>query len=476
MATVGSAVGLGNVWRFPYMCYENGGGAFFIPFFIALFTCGIPLMILEFTLGHWARGSAPKAFAKIGKKWEWLGWWPLLVEFITVCYYAVIMAWCFDYMIYSLDLRWGSNAEGFFIENFLALTAKPEVLGGIRLPVVIGLIAIWLMIYLILRKGVKNIGKVVMITVPLPMILLAILAIRGLTLPGAMEGISYYLTPDFSKLWNARIWLVAYSQVLWSLSLAGGIMITYASFLPKKSDITNNAIITSLVDAGISFFAGFAVFSVLGYLAFSTGVGVEEVITVGPELAFITYPTAVSLLPFAASLFGIMFFVALLTFGIDSIFSMVEPLPVGINDKWRISKEKATGVICIIGFLAGLIYTTGSGLHWLDISDYFLANFGFALVALFECLVVGYAFHLHKLRKHANDISEIKIGRWWDILIKVVNPIVLIGLFIMVITENATERYGGYSTFALLLGGVSLAVVAFVLSFVFMKIKGDKAL
>ena len=171
-----------------------------------------------------------------------------------------------------------------------------------------------------------------------------------------------------------------------------------------------------------------------------------------------------------------MFFVALLTFGIDSAFSMVEPLPVGINDKWRISKEKATGIICIIGFLAGLIYTTGSGLHWLDITDYFLANFGFALVALFECLVVGYAFHLHKLRKHANDISEIKIGRWWDILIKVVNPIVLIGLFIMVIIENATERYGGYSTFALLLGGVSLAVVAFVLSLVFMKIKGDKTL
>jgi len=415
MAAVGSAVGLGNIWRFPYMCYEHGGGAFFIPFFIAIFTLGIPLMILEFTLGHWSRGGAPKAFAKIGRKWEWLGWWPLLVEFITVIYYSVIMAWCFNYMIFSLDLKWGADAEGFFNNSFL-----------------------------------------------------------GMTLPGAMEGISYYLTPDFSKLWNARIWLAAYSQVLWSFSLAGGIMITYASYLPKKSDINNNAIITCLVDAGVSFFAGFAVFSVIGYLAYSSGVGVTEVVKVGPELAFIAYPTAVMLLPFAAAFFGIIFFIALLNFGIDSAFSMVEPLPVGINEKWRISKEKATAIVCIVGFLAGLIYTTGSGIHWLSITDYFIANFGLALIALFECIIVGYMYNLSKLRKHANDVSEIKIGVWWDILIKYVNPVILITLFILVIYENITTRYEGYSTFALLIGGVLIAVLAFVLSFVFMKIRGDK--
>ena len=474
MAAVGSAVGLGNIWRFPYMCYQYGGGAFFIPFFIAIFTLGIPLIILEFTLGHWSRGGAPKAFSKIGKKWEWLGWWPLIVEFITVVYYSVIMAWCFNYLIYSLDLRWGNNAEAFFNNTFLGLTKAPEILGSIRIPVVLGLICIWLMIYLILRKGVKNIGRVVLITVPLPIILLIILAVRGMTLPGAMEGISYYLTPDFSKLWNAKIWLAAYSQVLWSFSLAGGIMITYASYLPKKSDINNNAIITCLVDAGISFFAGFAVFSVIGYLAYSSGVSVAQVATVGPELAFIAYPTAVILLPFAASIFGIIFFIALLTFGIDSAFSMVEPLPVGLNEKWKITKEKATAIVCLIGFLAGLIYTTGSGLHWLSITDYFIANFGLALIALFECIVVGYMYNLSRLRKHANDVSEIKIGKWWDILIKYVNPVVLISLFIMVIYENMTSRYENYSTISLLIGGVLIAILAFALSFVFMKLKGER--
>lgn len=458
------------------MCYKHGGGAFFIPFFIAIFTLGIPLMILEFSLGHWSRGGAPKAFAKIGRKWEWVGWWPLIVEFITVIYYSVVMAWCFSYMIYSLDLRWGSNAESFFLDHFLGLTNAPEILGSIRLPVVLGLLCIWLLIYLILRKGVKNIGRVVLITVPLPTILLVILAIRGLTLPGAMEGISFYLTPDFSKLLNAEIWLAAYSQVLWSFSLAGGIMITYASFLPKKSDINNNAIITCLADAGTSFFAGFAVFSVIGYLAFSMGVGVNEVVTVGPELAFIAYPTAVSLLPFAAAFFGLIFFIALLTFGIDSAFSMVEPLPVGITDKWKISKEKVTGIVCLLGFLIGLIYTTGSGLHWLNITDNFLANYGLALIALVECIIVGYIFNIRRLRKYANDVSEIKIGRWWEILIKYVNPIILIFLFIMFAHENITTGYEGYSTFALLVGGVALAILAFGLSFVFQKLKGEKTL
>jgi NSS family neurotransmitter:Na+ symporter len=474
MAAVGSAVGLGNIWRFPFRCYENGGGAFLIPYFIALFTLGIPLLILEFTLGHWSRGSPPVAFSKIGKKWEWFGWWPIIVEFITVIYYSVILAWCFSYMLYSLDLRWGANAESFFLNNFLGLTSKPEILGNISIPVVIGLLAIWLIIYLVLRKGVKSIGKVCIILIPLATILLVIMAIRGLTLPGAMDGVSYYLTPDFSKLGDAKIWLAAYSQVLWSLSLAGGIMITYASFLPKKADITNNAFITSLADAGVSFFAGFIVFSVLGYLAMSTGSGIEGVVAVGPELAFIAYPTAISLLPFAATFFGLIFFVALLTFGLTSAFSMAEPLPVGLNDKWRIPTGKSTGIICLIGFLAGLIYTTGSGIHWLSISDDFLATFGFSLVALFECLIAGYAFHLHKLRKHANDVSDIKIGRWWDVLIKFVNPVILAILFIMVIKDYIAEGYGGYSSYAILVGGVSLAIVAFVLSFVFMKIKGKE--
>ncbi|HEB37133.1 MAG TPA: sodium-dependent transporter, partial [Thermoplasmatales archaeon] len=261
MAAIGSAVGLGNVWRFPFVCYKNGGGAFLIPYFVALFTAGIPLMILEFSIGHMLRGPPPECFRKIGKKFEWIGWWTTLIPFVVASYYVVVMAWCFSYMIYSLDLRWGTNAEGFFLNTFLGVTSGPAVIGGFRIPILLGLIAIWISIFIILYKGVSRIGKVVAITVPLPTVLLVILTIRGLTLPGALDGVSYYLTPDFSKLLHADVWLAAYAQVFFSLSLAQGILITYESFLKKKSDVTNNAFITSLADAGTSFLAGFTVFS-----------------------------------------------------------------------------------------------------------------------------------------------------------------------------------------------------------------------
>ena len=314
MAAVGSAVGLGNVWRFPYICYENGGGAFLIPYFVALFTAGVPLLILEFTVGHWARASPPEAFKKIGKKWEWMGWWTVLIPFAVATYYVAVMAWCFSYMIYSVDLRWGSQAAEFFT-SFLGDTGSPMTIGGISLPILLGLIVVWFSIFFILYKGVKRIGKIVALTVPIPTILLIILTIRGLTLPGAMEGISYFLTPNFDRLGDVNVWIAAYAQVFFSLSLAQGIMITYASFLKKKSDLTNNAFIIAFADAGTAFLAGFAVFSVIGYLTVSQGIGIAELSMSGPGLTFITYPTAISLLPFAASLFGILFFIALLTFG-----------------------------------------------------------------------------------------------------------------------------------------------------------------
>lgn len=470
MAAIGSAVGLGNVWRFPYVCYENGGGAFLIPYFVALFTAGIPLMILEFSVGHWARSAPPNAFKKIGKKWEWAGWWAVLVPFVIALYYVVVMAWCFSYMIYSLDLRWGSQASAFF-KNFLGDTGTPEIFGSISTPVVLGLIVIWLCVFIILYKGVNRIGKIVAITVPIPTILLIILTIRGLTLPGAIEGINYYLTPDFSRLTDVKVWLAAYAQVFFSLGVAQGIMITYASFLKKKSDITNNAFIISLADAGTSFLAGFTVFSVVGYLAASQGVGVTELGIGGPTLTFITYPTAISLLPVAASFFGMIFYVALLTFGIDSAFSMVEPMVSGLHSKWRISKAKATGFMCIIGFFISLAFAFGSGLHWLEIVDHFIANFGLVVIGLVECLILGWMYQLSKLRKHANETSEIKIGKWWDYLIKYVIPFVLFLLLAIAVIDNITNPYLGYPWWVIVLGGVIPCLVIFLLSFVFMKIK-----
>jgi len=471
MAAVGSAVGLGNVWRFPYVCYENGGGAFLIPFFVAIFTAGIPLMILELSVGHWARSSPPEAFKKIGKKWEWAGWWTTLIPFAVATYYVVVMAWCFSYMIFSINLRWGSNADEFFA-NFLGDTGSVLNIGGISLPIILGLIAVWLCIFLILYKGVKRIGKIVALTVPIPTILLIILTIRGLTLPGAMEGISYYLTPDFSRLGDVNVWLAAYAQVFFSLSLAQGIMITYASFLKKKSDITNNAIIISLADAGTSFLAGFTVFSVVGYLAASQGIGIPDLGISGPNLTFITYPTAISLLPIAASFFGMIFFIALLTFGIDSAFSTIEPMISSIHGKWKISKAKATALLCILGFSISLFFAMGSGIYWLELIDSFIANFGLVMIGLAECLILGWMFKISTLRDHVNKTSEIIIGKWWDFLIKFIVPAVLIILLIASIINNIINPPEGYPGWVIIAGGVLPLVIIFLLSFLLMKING----
>jgi NSS family neurotransmitter:Na+ symporter len=378
-------------------------------------------------------------------------------------------------MLYSLDLRWGSQAGGFFT-NFLGDTGSPLIIGGVSMPILLGLLAVWICIFLILYKGVKRIGKIVALTVPIPTILLIILTIRGLTLPGAMEGISYYLTPDFSRLGDVNVWLAAYAQVFFSFSLAQGIMITYSSFLKKKSDITNNAFIVALADAGTAFLAGFAVFSVVGYLTVSQGIGIGELAMAGPGLTFITYPTAISLLPFAAAIFGMFFFIALLTFGIDSAFSMIEPISASANEKWRISKARATGIMCILGFLFSLIFTTGAGVHLLEIVDHFITNFGLVTIGLLECIIFGWMFRLSKLREHANETSDIMLGRWWDILIKFVIPAILIILLIMAIINNVTNNpYPSYPGWLVVLFGIGPLLIIIGLSFILMKIKGKEA-
>lgn len=466
-AAIGSAIGLGNVWRFPYSCYKYGGGAFLIPYFVALLTAGIPLMILELSIGQKMRLSAPMAFTKINKKWGWVGWFAIFLSLGIVIYYTVVMAWCLVYLIHSFTLAWGDNASEFFIHDFLGLSSGPGDLGGVSIPIVIALAISWLMIYFIICKGVQRVGKVVYITVPLPIILLIILFIRGATLTGAGNGIEYYLKPDFDALTDSDVWLGAYAQIFFTLSLASGIMIAYASYQPKKSDIANNGIIISLANCGTSFFAGFAVFSVLGYLAYSEGVAVGELKGVGgPGLAFIAYPTAISMLPTAAKLVGIIFFLLLISLAIDSAFSMVEAFASGISDA-GVKQSRAVKYTCLSGFLVGIIFCTGAGYYWLDIVDTFLNEFGLVLVGVLECIIVGYILGTWKVRKYVNKVSEFEIGKLWDVCIKYITPVIL-GI---VILDNLYQRgkgYEDYPTWALITGGwfliFALLIVAFILN------------
>lgn len=464
LAAIGSAVGLGNVWRFPYICYKNGGGAFLIPYFVALLTAGIPLLILEYALGHRMQAGAPKSFEKVSQKTAYVGWWAVFAGFGIVTYYAVIMAWCFGYLIHALNLAWGADAEFFFMNTFLQRSSGPGVLGSIRWPVLAGLAATWISILLIIHKGVKSVGKVVLVTVPLPVLLLIIMVIRGVTLPGAAEGLRYYLTPNFEALTDPNVWLAAYGQIFFTLTIGFGVMVAYASYLPKKSDISNNAFITGLVNCGTSFLAGFAVFSTLGYLANVTGKGVEDVVSTGLSLAFITYPTMIRLLPFAASVFGIIFFLMLLTLGIDSAFSLVEAAVAAGRDHWKLSRKTINLFTCSLAFLLGLIFCTEAGLYWLDIVDHFINNFGLVLIGLFECLAIGYVFGTEKMREYVNSVSEIKLGVWWDWLIKVIVPVILVITVVMSTVNLLRVPYGNYPQWALVIGGWGLALLILALA------------
>jgi len=451
MATIGSAVGLGNIWRFPYVAYANGGGAFLIPYIVAVFTVGIPLLIAEFTIGSIFRKSAPPSMAEIEPKKEWIGWLGVFSAFVISIYYAVLMAWCLCYLFHSFGLIWGSDTSNFFFNKFLHLTSAPSIFGKMNLQIFFALLFIWTSIYLILYKGIKSIGKVVAITVPLPTLLLLILVIRGLTLPGASIGLNFYLAPDFSKIFSPSVWLAAYAQTFFSLSLAQGIMILYASHLKEGSDITNNALITALADGGTAFLAGFAVFSILGYMSYAHSVPMHEIARGGIGLAFITYPAAISKIPFAP-LFGVIFFLALLTFGIDSAFSMVESISGAIKDKFNFSRAKATFLITLIGFISGIFLTYGNGLYWIEIIDYSISNFALVIVGLLECILFGYIFKAEKIRGYANFVSEIKIGRWFDFMLKFFAPFLLSLILISSFIQLLINGYKGYPGWSLFLG------------------------
>ena len=464
LAAIGSAVGLGNLWGFPYKVYSYGGGAFLIPYILALFLVGVPLLILEFSLGHFTQRAAPDAFRRGHKGFEIIGWWGIILGFVIVTYYPVILGYCFSFLWYSIlgifkggNLPWaGDGVEGvakaksFFFDNYLHYH-EGLPLGSIQWNIVWVLVISWLAMYLSIFKGLKLVGKIVWITVPVPWLMLLILAVRGLTLEGSSQGLSYYLEPVWSELAKPTTWRYAFGQVFFSLSLAFGVMITYASFLHRKSDINNNAAIVGLADFATSFVAGLAVFATLGAMAFATQqagtpVPVENVAKEGPSLAFVAFPYALAQLPYSAW-FSFVFFFALITLGIDSAFSITESVLASIVDKTGWRRAVVLPVISVAGLGFGLFYVTQGGLNWLEVVDGFInGTWGIAFLGLLECGVLGWLWRINILRKHANNRSDWRLGWWWDYLIRIVIPILLGTLFFWQLFDDLAAKGGFIKT------------------------------
>ncbi|MBE0536316.1 MAG: sodium-dependent transporter [Phycisphaerae bacterium] len=472
LAAIGSAVGLGNLWGFPYKLYSYGGGAFLIPYIVAMFCVGIPMLVLEFSLGHFTQRAAPDAFARTHRRLEFVGWWGILLGFVIVTYYPIILAYCLSFMYYSAQsilhgtpLPWSGegvegveNAKQFFFTHYLtegtAVGLGPLQIGPWELTIgpfqaniIVPLVIAWVAMYLCICKGVNTVGKIVWLTVPLPWLILAILTIRGITLPGSVKGLVYYLDPDWSQLVKPTTWRYAFGQVFFSLSLAFGVMLTYASFLHRRSDLNNNAAIIGLADFATSFIAGFAIFSTLGAMAYATGeagapVAIDQVVDGGPGLAFVAFPYALAQLP-ASAWWSLLFFFTLVTLGIDSAFSITESVLAGIVDKTGWPRWLVLPLMSLVGLVFGLIYVKRNGLNWLGTIDGFInGTWGIAFLGLLECAALGWLYNIEILRAHANERSDWNLGKWWSYAIRIVIPVILGTLFLWSLFDDLSSPGG----------------------------------
>ncbi|PHQ73675.1 MAG: sodium-dependent transporter [Shewanella sp.] len=479
LAAVGSAIGLGNIWRFPYMAYENGGGAFFIAYLFAMISAGIPFMIMEFSLGHKLRGAAPKVFAKLGHNYglrlEWLGWFQVFIAAIIAIYYVAIIGWAISFLGFSFTQSWGADTNAFFFKEYLQLEDNsPTRLGQFQLHIAIPMAIAWsitsLAIFTGVRGGIERASKIMM---PLLFIMVLTLIGRIIMLPGALEGLNYLFEPDFSKIFDAKVWSAAYGQIFFTLSVGFAIMLAYSSYLPEKSDISNNAFMTVLINCGFSIMSGIMIFGVLGYMAQEQGKELTEVVSSGVGLAFVTIPAAINLLP-APYIFGPLFFLALVVAGLSSHISIIEAVTSAVMDKLNLVRKKATLLVCGTGFLASMAFATNGGLLLLDLVDYFINNVALLFSCFVELIILAWLFKIADIRDYANRLSEFTVGRWFDLCLRFISPAMLAIILVKNLINTVTDGYGGYPIADQLILGWGLIAAMLLLSLIINLLTSDK--
>ncbi len=437
LAASGSAIGLGNIVFFGANAYRYGGGAFYVPYFVALLALGIPMMIVEFGIGKTQRGAFPMALRKTaGAKGEFIGWWSLLNATIIAMYYVTVLAWVAAMMLSAFGELY---AEG--------RASVGKTFGGILetwLPAMLA-VAIWALNLLFLSRGTRTIEKTVKVFVPLMWLFMLVLVVRGLTLDTGLQGVWYLFTPDFSGITKPAVWQGAFSQMFFSLSLGLGTMTAYASYLPKKADVVTNSSMVSFLNCSFEFIAGVAIFSML--FAYSLYPG-ESTGTLGMSLVVI--PSGIADFPAARELFAFLFFLLLLVAGLTSSISIIESPVSALCDKFGWSRGKSLmfmasfGVVGSIAFALPLMFDSGgkpaatSGLLFLELFDHWSFGYSLLVVGLVEALLIGWVYGIGKLRDEINVNSRIHLGPGFDMWIKYVVPLLLL----VVLTFNVLNEVG----------------------------------
>nr|CAH8873456.1 unnamed protein product [Trichobilharzia regenti] len=479
MTCIGYAVGLGNVWRFPYLCHKNGGGAFLIPYCLMLILLGLPLFFLEFAFGQFA-SLGPISVWNISPLFKGIGYAMVILSWLLVIYYQIVVAHCLYYFCASFtsvlpwtycDPAWSSPqcmdafrvnftnitnpkspSEDYYFNEVLKLTSGLEDFGTPSWSLSLCLLACWIISALAVIKGVQSLGKVSYFTGIFPYIMLTILLIRSVLLPGAKDGILYYLTPDFSRLSDPQVWADAATQIFFSLGCCNGGLITMSSYNKFKNNCCRDAVIFAVINCATSVYAGFVIFSNLGFMALTKNTTVAAVATSGPGLAFVVYPEAMTNMPLP-SLWSVLFFIMMLTLGFGSQFSILETTLSGTEDELRrlgvvlTTKRKIAYriAVCCVDFLLGLPMVCGGGYYLFSIYDSVISGYTPLVVALMETLVICYVYGLKQFRRDIELMIDERPNWYWRICWLFFTPLICFLLIVCIFIYSKEFKEGNYT-------------------------------
>ena len=426
-AAIGSAVGLGNIWRFPYITGVNGGGAFLIIYLFCVVAIGLPVMLAEFVIGREAKKDAIGSFKALapGKKWYISGVLGVLAAFFILSFYGVIAGWTLEYIVSAAGNQFAgkSAAEiGGFFTTFISDPIKPIIWQVVFMGITAIIVATGV------EKGIEKFSKLM---IPLLLLIVIILDIRALTLPGGMAGIEFLFKPDFSKI-NGKVILAALGHAFFSLSLGMGIMITYGSYIPKEEKLGGTALKVSIADTLIALLAGVAIFPAV----FAFGIAPDS----GPGLVFITLPNVFAQMP-GGYFFSIMFFLLLALAALTSTISLLEVVVAYIIETFNMDRKKATLIsatlITLIGMVASLSngnlsYIEIFGKNIFDFIDYLTANYFLTTAAFLSSIFFAWKLDRKVIENQLTNQGAFHIGYMnvFYFLLKFVAPIGIIFVFL----------------------------------------------
>ncbi|XP_016998137.2 sodium- and chloride-dependent glycine transporter 1 isoform X1 [Drosophila takahashii] len=487
LSLLGYAIGISNVWRFPYLCYRSGGAAFLIPYLLMVIVAGIPLFYMELLIGQFSSTGCTGMF-RMTPLLKGTGFAQVMVNAYCVCYYSVIISYpirmisyCFfkkvpwqdcenpwntDVCMNPDDFGKHNNTEGFktaadefFHLEVLRISSDISDLGGMIWEQFLSLLITWIIVYLCLMRGIRSVGKVVYFTVPFPYLLLFILFVRGVTLPGAWMGIKFFLYPEWHRLLDLKVWADAAIQMFFGIGPGWGGIVNMASFSNFRNNARCDTIIIVSINVFTSIFAGLVVFAVLGFLSEKSGIPVETVATGGAGLAFVTYPEAIALLPIP-QLWALMFFLMLFLLGIDSVFVQLESIMSSILDEWtwvRKHKWKLTLICCLFFFLVSSIMCTNGGMYILQLFDWYSSAIAVIVICMVEITMVAYIYGIKNFMLDIEFMLGKRPSLYWRIVWQIVTPLVLIFILITSIVFMRTITYNNvaYPQWAVIIGWAS---------------------